>query len=398
MAAITAAENGVASVLLFESFAKTLEKVRLSGGGRCNVTHACWEPRDLTTNYPRGRLPLLSVFSRFAAGDAVTWFENKGLKLVAEEDGRMFPKSNSSSDVVTCLRNAAQGAGVNYLTQMAVNRVDYVRDNRFVVYSQGSKPLEAKKVLLATGAHPSGRKLAHGLGHTIVHPVPSLFSLQLDSFFLNKCSGLALNDVKITLLAGEKSFQETGRVLITHWGLSGPAALKLSAFAARDLSKVKYKAHLSINWIDSSYDTARNQLNKFRYIASRNRLINASPFSKLPKRFWLEILKQSNVDPYIRWSELSSTYEQNILKSLLTDSYVVFGKGPFGEEFVTAGGIELDEVNMSTMESRLLPGLYFAGEILDVDGITGGFNFQHCWSSGWLAGHAIANSLNTSNS
>jgi len=396
MAAITAAQNGVASVVLLESNASTLEKVRISGGGRCNVTHACWDPRELVTNYPRGKLPLMSAFSRFAAGDAVNWFEEKGLKLIAEKDGRMFPVSNSSSDVVTCLRNAAKAAGVHFLTKQAVNRVDCLKRSRFSVSSKGCKPFETKKVLLATGSHSSGRKMAHALGHSIIDPVPSLFSLQLESFSLNICSGLALDDVKITLVVEDKSFQEIGRVLITHQGVSGPAVLRLTAFAARHLSKVNYKACLRINWLDSNFDSAKSQFKKFRYIQSRSRLVNSNPFSKLPKRFWSEIIKQAKIDPCIRWAELSSLDEKRMLNLLLSASYIVFGKGPYGEEFVTAGGIQLNEVNMSTMESRLLPGLYFAGELLNVDGITGGFNFQHCWSSGWLAGNAIANSLNSS--
>ncbi len=394
MAAITAAQSGVASVVLLESNAKTLEKVRISGGGRCNVTHACWDPGELVTNYPRGRLALMSAFSRFAAGDAVNWFEDKGLRLIAEQDGRIFPVSNSSSDVVTCLRNAAKASGVHFLTKQAVNRVDSMQKNRFFISSKGSKPFESKKVLLATGSHSSGRKIAQALGHSIVNPVPSLFSLKLDSFSLSICSGVALDNVKITLFTDDKSFQEIGRVLITHQGLSGPAVLRLTAFAARHLSKLNYKARLSVNWIDSNYDSARSQLNNFRYTSSRSRLVNSNPFSKFPKRFWLEIIKQAKVDPYIRWAELSSVNEKRLLNILISNSYNVFGKGPYGEEFVTAGGVRLDEINMTTMESLVVPGLYFAGELLDIDGITGGFNFQHCWSSGWLAGKAIANSLN----
>ena len=395
MGAITAAEKGLASVFLFESTSKTLEKVRISGGGRCNVTNACWDPIDLVTNYPRGKLPLLGSFSRFATGDAVAWFADKGLDLVIEKDGRMFPRSNSSLEVVSCLRSAASARGVNSFTKSAVSRVDHHEKKGFLVYIQGQSPIETKRLLLATGGHPSGRKLASSLGHKIVNPVPSLFSLTLEENPLNICSGIALNDVNLKLLVGGKSFTQTGRVLITHRGLSGPAVLRLSAFAARELYQEKYKAQLEVSWIDIDFELAVKCMKEFRRQASRNTLANARPFKQVPRRLWLIILKQAGINSSLRWAEISSLKEKQIIKLLLLNSYSVSGRGPFGEEFVTAGGINLGEVNFARMESRLLPGLHFAGEILDVDGVTGGFNFQHCWSSGWIAGKAIANSLQT---
>ncbi len=396
MGAITAAEQGVTSVFVCESTSKTLEKVRLSGGGRCNVTHASWDPIDLVNNYPRGRSSLFGVFSRFATADAVTWFAEKGLDLVAERDGRMFPVSNSSLEVVACLRRTAKVAGVHCLRKSAVYRVDYLKEKGFLIYLQGREPIKTKKVLIATGGHPSGRKLASNLGHTIVDPAPSLFSFKLDAFPLKVCSGVALDDISLKLVVGGKSFKEKGRVLITHVGLSGPSILRLSAFAARELHKNRYKAQLIINWIDSNYLLASELLNTCRFQLSRKSIGKANPFKKLPRRLWLIILKTININPLMRWAELSSLLEKRLLDLLLCSSYTVCGKGPFGEEFVTAGGVNLREVNFATMESRIASGLYFAGELLDVDGVTGGFNFQHCWSSGWLAGKAIANSLNSS--
>nr|WP_320668368.1 NAD(P)/FAD-dependent oxidoreductase [Prochlorococcus sp. MIT 1307] len=392
MGAITAAENGLDSVCVLESTAKTLEKVRISGGGRCNVTHECWEPNELVTNYPRGHLPLLGSFSRFATGDVVDWFKRKGLELITEEDGRMFPVSNSSFEVVSCLRNAAVAAGVNCFTKSSVIRVEYLPEKGFLVYLQDSQILETQRVLVATGGHPSGRKIASCLGHTVFMPVPSLFSLSLEENFLKNCSGLSLKNVRLKLLSGGKSFYQTGPVLITHWGLSGPAILKLSAFAAHELNKDTYKARLQVNWINESSDFVNDLFKKFRYKAARSTLANAKPFKELPTRLWRILLQQSRINIDIRWSDVSSLQQQRLCNNLLFNYYSVCGRGPYGEEFVTAGGVKLAEVNFATMESRLLPGLYFAGEILDVDGVTGGFNFQHCWTSGWLAGRAIANS------
>jgi len=393
MAAITAAEKRVPSVILLEASAKTLEKVRISGGGRCNATHACWDPRDLVNNYPRGRLPLLSCFSRFATGDAVAWFAERGLELVQEADGRMFPKSNSSLEVVSCLRNSARFAGVNCFVNSVVKRIEYLKGTGFLVYVLGQQPIKTKRVLLATGGNPTGRKLAASLGHQIVKPVPSIFSLTLEPSSLNSCSGLALDDVDLRLVVGDKSFHQNGRILITHKGLSGPAILKLSAFAARELNIEKYHAKLFINWINSDQNLARVSLKEFRASAGKYRLSNHRPFKKLPKRLWLAILKDAKIDLSLRWAELPSFLEKKLLDALILDSYMINGRVPYGEEFVIAGGVNLEEVNLVRMESLLLPGLFFSGEILDIDGVTGGFNFQHCWTSGWLAGNAIAKSL-----
>tara|TARA_B100000029_G_scaffold447167_1_gene468759 strand:- start:552 stop:1805 length:1254 start_codon:yes stop_codon:yes gene_type:complete len=393
MGAITAAQNGAISVLLLEATPKTLEKVRLSGGGRCNVTHACWDPIDLSFNYPRGRLPLLGPFSRFSTGDAVAWFAEKGLKLVIEPDGRMFPLSNSSLEVVSCLRKSAKEVGVHCLLKSTVQRLEHIKKNFFLVHVQGQKTIQAKRVLLATGGHPSGRKLASSLGHKIIHPVPSLFSLKLDAFPFISCSGVSLNDIKLKLNVAGKCFKEYGRILITHRGLTGPAILRLSAFAARELHQNRYKAKLCINWINCDQEMASDLVRQFCYRSARKRLGSSRPFKQLPKRFWLTILKALQINSDMRWSELSSTLEKRLLNYLLRSSYDVCGRGPYGEEFVTAGGVTSSEVDFSTMQSSLIPGLYFAGELLDVDGVTGGFNFQHCWTSGWIAGKSIIQDL-----
>ncbi len=394
MSAIVAAEQGVRSVVLLEATSKPLEKVRISGGGRCNVTNACWNPRDLVINYPRGKNTLLGSFSRFAAGDAVSWFAENGLDLVVEADGRMFPKSNSSSEVIQCLRTTANKLGVHVHKSHMVDKIDILEPKKiFQVNCRGGYKLSAKKIVLATGANPSGRKIASSLGHKIVPPVPSLFSFSLDAPSLKSCAGIALENIHLKLFINGKCFEEKGSILLTHWGLSGPAVLKVSAFSARVLNHNKYKGSLIVNWIGSDTEELKNLFRDFRYIAARSSIASTKPFKDLPKRLWLALLHQAKINPRIRWAEFNSQYERNLIQSLISSDYPVLARGPFGEEFVTAGGITLEEVNLLTMESRLVPGLYFAGEVLDVDGVTGGFNFQHCWTSGWLAGTAIAKSF-----
>ncbi len=392
MGAITAAEAGLSSILILEATNKPLEKVRLSGGGRCNVTNACWTPQDLVNYYPRGMVALRSPFSRFATGDAVSWFNEHNLNLIEEGDGRIFPKSNNSSEVVACLRNSAKAAGVSLKKQTVVTEIQYLQEKGFLVNYCGGTCL-SKFVLLATGGHPSGRRLATKLGHNIVNPVPSLFSFSLKEPLLSKCAGLTLNNVQLKLQTTKKNFFETGRVLLTHKGISGPAVLRLSAFGARDLNSDKYTANLTVNWLGENLEEVKNSLQLFRCNSANKTLISARPFLHLPKRLWATILKKNNLEFCIRWAELSKNLESKLIDGLINSRYLIVGKGPFGEEFVTAGGVDLSQVNMKTMESRLCKGLFFAGELLDIDGVTGGFNFQHCWTSGWLAGNAIAKSF-----
>lgn len=390
MGAVTAAAEGCCSVLVLEATNKPLEKVQRSGGGRCNVTHACWEPEQLAANYPRGSRPLRGPFSRFAVADSVAWFADHGVPLVEEADGRMFPLANSSSVVVSCLKQAAKKAGVHILTKKAVTSLKYQGQKGFLVGCRDGSLFEAKKVLLATGGHPSGRYLAASLGHKIEQPVPSLFTLSLDAPFICACPGIALDNVCLILEASGQSFKEMGRVLITHWGLSGPATLRLTAFAARSLHLAGYQTELIVNWLgNSSRETVHSLLNSFRYKHATRTMGVVKPFSTFPKRFWIALLEQAECDPKKKWADFSRYSQNKLAETIVSSKYFINGRGPFGEEFVTAGGVMLGEVNLSNMESRKITGLYFAGEILDIDGVTGGFNFQHCWSSGWLAGKAI---------
>ncbi len=395
MAAITAAEGGVASVLILEATSKPLEKVLMSGGGRCNVTNASWDPRDLVANYPRGSLELLGPFSRFASGDAVSWFAEHGVELVDEEDGRMFPVANTSTAVVAALNNSAKDAGVFLKTHMYVSFLKRQQRQGFLVQTRSGMSFFARKVLLATGGHPSGKKIANDLGHKIVSPVPSLFTLTLMAPWLTSCAGIALDDVELNLSVGGQMYKQLGRVLITHRGMSGPAILRLTAFSARALHDASYKSELIVNWLGgSTLDTQKEYLSEFRHKFARRTMGTFRPFLKIPKRVWLALLNQAECDPHRKWAECSVKNERSILKALFASHYKIISRGPFGEEFVTAGGVELAEVNFKTMESRVSSGLYFAGELLNIDGVTGGFNFQHCWTSGWLAGKDISFKIN----
>ena len=395
MAAITAAEQGVTKVLVLEGTPEPLQKVRISGGGRCNVTHACWDPRELVTHYPRGSRPLRGPFSRFACVDAIAWFEDHGLTLVEEPDGRLFPQQNRSEAVIDCLQTAASTAGVQIRRRVMVQRVVVEPCGGFVVEGRGlASALRTRRVMLATGGHPSGRNLAHSLGHQIVPPVPSLFSLSLQAPELAACSGIAVDDVGLDLKLGDQRFRQLGRVLITHRGLSGPATLRLSAFAARALHQSRYRGELIVDWSAGlGRQGVETVLHDARQQQAKRTLSAAKPFPHLPRRLWQAFLAQVGLNGERRWADLPSKAERHLVDMLCGQRLAIQGRGPFGEEFVTAGGVDLGEINLATMESRKVPGLYVAGELLDVDGVTGGFNFQACWTGGWLAGQAIAEAL-----
>jgi predicted Rossmann fold flavoprotein len=407
MAAISAAEAGVAGVHLLEATPELLHKVRISGGGRCNVTHACWDPGELVGHYPRGQRALRGPFSRFAAGDVVAWFADHGLELVAEADGRMFPRANRSSAVIECLRRAAAAAGVQVHIGTALQAAAPAPGGGFLLrvrlqagrhQAEAAPPasnppaIRAERLVLATGSHPSGRRVAAGLGHALVPPAPSLFTLALAGDPLLALAGVSMEPVDLSLeLADGSRRRQRGPVLITHWGLSGPATLRLTAFAARDLQACGYRARLQIDWsggrgateLEACFQQARSQ-------QARRLLANWRPWPELSRRLWQHLLERAGVEPGRRWADLSRAQQQRLLADLRGSRHEVSGRGPFGEEFVTAGGVPLGEVDLARMESRLQPGLHLVGELLDVDGVTGGFNFQHCWSSGWLAGQAMA--------
>ncbi len=388
MGAITAISSGLRSVLILEGTSKVLEKVRISGGGRCNITNSCSEIYNLVNNYPRGEKQLISLFTRFSTSEAFDWFQNRGLSLKIEKDGRVFPSSDSSDDVIKCLRTLAKKAGVKVFTNSHVKQIRILKSG-FNLLIKGQNSFEAKNILICTGGHPSGRRLAESLGHSIIKPVPSLFSFSTSDKSLGSCSGITLN-VQIKLKVNKKKFAESGPLLITHNGFSGPIILRLSAFSARDLHANKYKGELIINWLCINEDEARLKIDLFKQKNGKKLVFNNKPFEKLPRSLWNIFLSILGFDSQLKWADISKYKKESLIKCLTMSTYTINSRGPFGEEFVTAGGVSLKEINFKTMESKICHGLFFAGEVLDIDGVTGGFNFQHCWTSGWVAGKSIA--------
>ena len=390
MTAVTAAENGVKRIIILEGSSKLMEKVRISGGGRCNLTNATWIPNELAENYPRGGIKLLESFNRFAAGDVFDWFEKRGLNLKIEADNRVFPVSDSSLDVISCLKKNAINKGVEISTKFFVKEILKTSDNLFTIFNSEKISIIAKNIILSTGGHPSGHKLAKNFGHSIIRPVPSLFTFSTKETKLNECSGVSIKNIDIEIQLNNKSFKNRGDLLITHWGFSGPAVLKLSSIAARELFDQKYKFNLIIRWSNLEYKELKEKIDNLKLNNGKLNLINLRPLPLLTKRLWVFLLNKMEINKDKKWSDLLANEREKMINSLLKDKYIISSKGPFGEEFVTSGGVSINEVNFKSMESLICPGLFFSGEVLDVDGITGGFNFQHCWTSGWLAGQSVS--------
>ena len=403
-AAITAAEAGVA-VTVLEKTARFLDKVRISGGGRCNLTHAGLEPREFSTHYPRGGPALLGPFSKFFARDTVAWFASRGVKLKTEADGRMFPVTDSSQTIVDCLMNAAQNAGVKLRLNCAVASVAKNADEKFELVLGGAgsllpavgahgvtRPTEkvsADKLLLATGGcrAAAAGQLAVSLGHTLAPPVPSLFAFQIGSPWLGSLAGVSVA-AEVSVPAAK--LRERGPLLVTHRGLSGPAILKLSAWGARALHDLNYQFPLLVNWLpESNTEKIIREFQARRESAGAKLLVNA-PLFPLTARLWEQLVLAVGIARETRWSVLTRAQAHALARQILRSEFLVTGKSLNADEFVTCGGVKLAEVNFQTMESKICPGLFFAGELLDIDGVTGGFNFQAAWTTGFVAGHAMA--------
>lgn len=369
-----------AEVILVEKSPELLAKVSISGGGRCNVTHACFEPALLVKNYPRGGRELLGPFHRWQPRDTVEWFESRGVKLKTEPDGRMFPVTDKSSSITSCLRSEAGRAGVKVLTQCGLARV--ARGDRFELHFQRGEIMEADRLLLATGGNQNsiGFELAASLGHTIESPVPSLFTFHVDDARLGGLQGLSAPDAEVSVPG--TALKQRGPVLITHWGLSGPAILKLSAWGARSLHDCDYRFELKVNWLPN---VKREDWVALRTLHGRKDVAGWSPFKEIPNRLWQALVGRVNGT----WAQISNAELLRIQETLAGCIFQVVDKSMFKDEFVTCGGVRLSEVNFKTMESRVCKGLYFGGEILDIDGVTGGFNFQSAWTTGWIAGQSM---------
>jgi hypothetical protein len=394
LAAITCAESAPGTeVVLLEKGPQFLSKVRISGGGRCNVTHACFDAREFASRFPRGGQALIGPFQRFQARDTVEWFESRGVKLKTEEDGRMFPVTDSSQTIIDCLINAAKRAGVKLLTGRGVDEVEKRGDGRFETILSNRETLQCDHLLLATGGCRTvamGR-LAESLGHTLVPPVPSLFTFHIEVPWLRDLAGVSVQEVEAAV-PGTK-LRERGPLLVTHWGLSGPVILRLSAWGARELHALDYKFPLHVNWLPELNENGiYDELNRCHKEQPGRLMVNV-PIGSLAARLWKQLFLSTGIPPGMRWAELSRANRRGLVEKLRRTEFSVTGKSLNKEEFVTCGGVKLSEVNFKTMESRICPGLHFAGELLDIDGITGGFNFQSAWTTGWIAGRAMAETL-----
>lgn len=385
--AIAAAEAAPdCRVIILEKARQILSKVRISGGGRCNVTHACFDPAVLIQNYPRGGKELRGAFSRFQPRDTIEWFESRWVKLKVEADGRMFPTTDSSETIIACLMEQVKILGIELWTERGV--VDCEKGERFHLTLSNGENLDCDSLLVATGSSPKVSTWLEKLGHSVEAPVPSLFTFNIPDSPLHELSGISVAKAKLSL--SECGLQQTGPLLITHWGFSGPAVLKLSAWGARILHEKQYRTSLKINWLpDMSAEELKQLIATYRQTYAARLVASDCPVS-LPKNLWKAFLGMANIPSELRWSALSKQHLQDILQTLQESLFQIDGKSTYKDEFVTCGGVRLQEVDFKTLESRICPGLYFAGEVLNVDGVTGGFNFQNAWTTSWLAGKAIA--------
>jgi predicted Rossmann fold flavoprotein len=417
VACAEALKTGVSNqprLLILEKTGHPLAKVLVSGGGRCNVTHAGFDPAQLVQSYPRGAQALRGAFTRFQPADTMAWFEKHAVPLKTEPDGRVFPVSDTAQSVVSCLREAAAQAGVELWTHTGVREIQKSDNSQapfLLCLHPGRTPEEQPPhpesiavhyLLLATGGEAGGFRLASELGHPIQPPVPSLFTFSIPDQRLEGLAGLSVQNAALKLCAEDGSqprlpgLEQSGATLITHWGLSGPAVLRLSAWGARWLHERNYRAQLVINWLGvTSTESALVFLRQYKEnrTNARQRITAHNPYQSIPIRLWKRLTLAAGIEEIHNWGDLSKSLLTRLVEELTRGRYLIHGKGTFKEEFVICGGVQLDKVNFKTMESRLVPGLYFAGEILDIDGLTGGFNFQNAWTTGWIAGTNIAQKL-----
>lgn len=401
-------------IVLLERGKKTLQKVKISGGGRCNVTHACWTPRELSKHYPRGEKALLGPFTRFCTGDTVEWYEQRGVNLKTEADNRMFPTTDDSQTIINCLWQQVQKYHIEVRTQQNVNSLlAPTDDTAHWIVQTSDQTYHADKVMMATGSNPRMWELLAGLGHKIVEPVPSLFTFNIKDERIADLAGLSARKAQVKV-SGTK-LSATGPLLITHWGMSGPGILKLSAWGARILAEKKYQFEIKVNWlyqltpdeygqwdlpnnfppayqqyIESGvhFENVRALLQQWKLDAAKKQISTQNVLG-LPNRLWKKLCEAAAISPTLKWADANKKQINKLALELTEGSFQVHGKSTFKDEFVTAGGVALKEVNFKRFESKLLPNLFFAGEVLNIDAITGGFNFQAAWTGGWIAGGAM---------
>jgi hypothetical protein len=385
-AAINAAElNPALEVLILEGNNKVLQKVKVSGGGRCNVTHACFTPNELVEFYPRGKKELLGPFHQFMTGDTMEWFENRGVSLKIEDDNRVFPESNSSQTIMDCFLESAKNAGVVLKTSTRVDTI-IKKEEQFLVKTN-SEEFIADYVLIAAGSNAKIWKIIEGLGHHIINPVPSLFTFNIEDELLKNIPGISVPKASIKIV--NSKLEENGPLLITHWGLSGPAILKLSAWGALELFQKNYHFEIEVNWLSKKQETVLEFLKSQKKKNAKKQLILRSVFEEIPKRFWEKMVIAAHIPATTQWAQLTNKNLEDLSNILTKNRFKVTGKSTFKDEFVTAGGVDLKEINFKRFESKIHNNLFFAGEVLNIDAVTGGFNFQNAWTGGWIVANSV---------
>jgi len=379
-------KNPNLKVAILERGKTGLTKVKVSGGGRCNVTHAEFSPTELVLNYPRGEKELLGPFHQFMTGDTIEWFEKRGVELKIEEDGRMFPVSNSSQTIVDCFINEARKNEVSVFYNNALKSLKNENDGWYIETSESE--YFTKKVVIATGSNIKIWKLLENLGHSISKPVPSLFTFNIKDQRIQDIPGVVVSNVEVQVV--DSNLYSEGPLLITHWGMSAPAILKLSAFGALELADMDYKFQIKINFVSKAYADCLDELKTLKQELGKKTIFKTSQFN-LPKRLWQKLVSASKINIETRWADLNKMQLENLTNQLTKAIFNVNGKSTFKEEFVTAGGVDLQEVNFKSFESKIVKNLYFAGEVLNIDAVTGGFNFQNAWTSAYIVASNISN-------
>ena len=375
-------------IIILEKTGKLLSKVKVSGGGRCNVTHACYSIAEMVKKYPRGGSFLKKAFHHFFTNDTIAWFEERGVRLVAEDDGRIFPVTNNSQSIIDCLLKEAAKYHIVIKKYKEVKELANENNSWYVVCKDGEL-IKTDFVCVASGGYPKliQYEWLQNTTHDIEKPVPSLFTFNMPGNSITSLMGIVAQNVQVKIM-GTKIFEQ-GPLLITHWGMSGPAILKLSAWAAKELAALNYHFKISVNWLPGfNENSLREKFQQLRFNLASQKIINRNPFA-LPARLWEFLLTKSGIKNELRWANLPAKEQNLLIRYLCADEYEVKGKTTFKEEFVTAGGIQLNEIDYNTMQSKKHKGLFFAGEIINVDGITGGYNFQNAWTTGWIAANAI---------
>lgn len=385
--------NAGLEVMIVEKSSKLLSKVKVSGGGRCNVTHSCFSIAEMIKKYPRGESFLKKAFHHFFTTDTIDWFKERGVELKTEADGRMFPVTDSSQTIIDCLMKEANKYNLQILMNREVKELMIV-DEKWLMILEDNEKIACDFVCVASGGYPKPAQFewVKKLGHSIEEPVPSLFTFNMPGNPITALMGVSVKDVTVKIIGTKLT--GSGPLLITHWGMSGPAVLKLSAYGARELAKANWHFNIMVNWLPVyNEQLLKEKMQQLRFNIASQKITNRNPF-ELPQRLWEYLLQQSGVHENMRWADLPGKEQNKLIKNCCAQEFEVKGKTTFKEEFVTAGGIVLNEIDHNTMQSKISPNLFFAGEILNIDGITGGFNFQNAWTTGWIAAKAVASIVN----